>query len=95
MARKKRNKQDSSNATGRKAIETRGKINCLSDNAIIIKNTREKIKANNPCETNYRRKAQKREDFVNTMQKNNTITSIENSAKIVEKTTEKNTPKKM
>lgn len=88
MARKKRNKQNSPNATGRKAIETRIKINCLSDNAIIIKKTGEniKVKANNPRETSYNRKAKKQDDFVDTMQKNNSTTSIENPTKKAEKT---------
>ena len=91
MARKKRIKQDTQNATGRKAKETRVKINCLSDNAIIIKNTGEniKVKANNTRETIYRRKAKKQVEFEDTMRNPNPTTSTENTAKNGEKVTEK------
>lgn len=91
MARKKRIKQDTQNATGREAKETRVKINCLRDNAIIIKKPGEniKVKANNPRETSYRRKAKKQVEFEDTMRNPNFTTSIENTAKNSEKITEK------
>ena len=68
MARKKRNKQDSLNADGRK---TKIRINCLSDNAIIIMNDGEniKVKSDNQCmDTSCRRIPKKREEHMDMIQ---------------------------
>ena len=92
MDRKKRNKRDIRNVNGEKTQSLSVKINCPGNNTIIIKSNggNIEIKANNPRkETSYHRKAKKQMELVDTMQKPNTTTPIENTAKKVENVTEK------
>ena len=78
MARKNRNKQDHQNTVGRKTKETKFKINCLSENVIIIRNNGKsvKVKADNQIkEISYRKKPKKLVGFLDAIQSSNTITT--------------------
>lgn len=89
MRKKKRNKQDVPNTVGRKA---KIRINCLSDNVIIIKNdgdnVRIKIDAQSK-DTSNRRTREKHVERMGIKQMSNATTTKEDAIKKAEQTTKK------
>lgn len=86
MARKKRNKQDVPNAVGSKA---KIRINCLSDNVIIIKNDGDNVRIkidNQSKETSYSRIPKKHVERMRIKQMSDTITPAEDTVKIEDQT---------
>ena len=87
MRKKKRNKQNVPNTIGRKA---KIRINCLSDNVIIIKNDGDNVKIkidNQSKDTSYRRSPKKHVERMGVKQIPNTTTSGEDTIKKAEQPT--------
>lgn len=86
MRKKKRNKQDVPNIVGRKA---KIRINCLSDNVIIIKNDGDNVRIkidNQSKDISYRRTTKKHVERMSIKQMSDATTSAEDTVKIVYQT---------